>query len=294
VNKEVTILSNTSLSSNDTNRTFIIGASDGDVFDINSNNVTIEGFYIIGGSSGMERDIIGINFDGVENCSVNNSTLVLNDIGICLNNSTSNYLYNNLISIGKKGISLVNSSENILSNNTVIRNNDGFSLNNSTNNTLVNNTAEGNILGISLVMSEGNILTHNIIQGNAHAINGKAAISNFIINNTVTLNDIGINLNGSLDNKIYENKFSNSLDAVDDGKNTWNSSSKGNFWHNYTGQDANGDGIGDNPYIINQTTESIDYMPLFSINNIENVSGTEPENMSIMSLEYWSQYLGGK
>jgi parallel beta-helix repeat protein len=294
VDKDLTILSNLSLSSNDTNRTFIIGAaSDSDVIDIYSNNVTIEGFYIIGGSSGMERDLIGINLESVENCSVSNSTLVLNDIGICLNNSTSNYLDNNLVSLGKKGISLVDSSENMVSNNTVIRDSYGFSLNNSTNNTLINNTAEDNILGISLVKSEGNIFTYNTLRGNAYAINGEAAKSNFIINNTVSLNDIGINLNGSLENTIYENRFSNFLDVVDDGKNIWNSSSKGNFWHNYSGQDADGDGIGDTPYVVNQTTESIDYMPIFSINNTENANGNVSQNMWIMSPGYLRQYFGG-
>jgi len=293
VDKELTILSNISLSSNDTNRTLIIGAaSDSNVFDIYSNNVTIKGFYIVGGSFGVERDIAGINFEGVENCSVSNSTLILNDIGICLNDSKRNYIDNSLVILSKKGISLINSSENMVSNNTVIRNIDGFSLNNSTNNTLINDTAESNKLGISLVMSKSNIFTYNTIRGNAYAINGETAKSNFIINNTMSLNDVGINLNRSMENTLYENKFSNFIDAVDDGKNIWNSSSKGNFWHNYTGQDADGDGIGDTPYVINQTTESIDYMPIFSINNTENVSGNVSQNMEVMTLGYWQQYLG--
>jgi parallel beta-helix repeat protein len=294
VDKELTILSNLSLSSNDTNRTFIIGtASDSDVLDIYSNNVTIEGFYIIGGSSGVERDLVGINLEGVENCSVSNSTLILNDIGISLNGSKHNYLDNNLVNLGKKGFILVNSSENILSNNTVIRNSDGFSLNNSTNNTLINNIAESNTVGVFLETSEGNIFTYNTIRGNAYAIDSDASRSNFIINNTVNFNDIGINLNRSLENKIYENRFSNFLDAVDDGKNIWNSSSKGNFWHNYSGQDADGNGIGDTPYVVNQTTESIDYMPIFSINNTENANGNVSQNMWIMSPGYLRQYFGG-
>jgi hypothetical protein len=32
----------------------------------------------------------------------------------------------------------------------------------------------------------------------------------------------------------------------------WSSGGEGNYWVGYTGTDANGDGIGDTPYIINE------------------------------------------
>jgi len=47
------------------------------------------------------------------------------------------------------------------------------------------------------------------------------------------------------------------------------------MWNDYNGTDADGNGIGDTPYVVNQTTGSIDYMPL-----VENVSSEETlENM---------------
>lgn len=280
VNKELTILSNPAFSANNTNRTYVIGAvSENDVFDVYSNNVKIDGFYIIGGHSGVERDEVGINLDGVENCSVNRNALVLNDIGISLNGSKSNYLDNNLVSLGKKGVILVDSDGNVLSNNTVTTNSDGISLNNSMNNTFIDNVADSNLRGIFLGMSQGNMFNYNTIMRNAYGIEGEAAKSNFMVNNSLYLNDVGIKLNGSSENSIYENKFSDFLDVVDDGKNIWNSSSEGNFWHNYTGLDADRNGIGDIPYAINQTTGSIDHMPIFSLNP-ENVSGNVSENIS--------------
>lgn len=284
VDKELTILSNPDLLTNNTKRTYVIGAvPENDVFGIYSNNVNIDGFYVIGGSSGVERDEVGINLNGVENCSLSNNELVLNDVGVSLNGSKNNYLESNLVSLGKKGITLVNSEGNMLSNNTVTTNSEGISLNNSMNNTLINNLADANMIGVYLGMAQGNILSFNVIMRNLNGINSEAAKSNFMVNNTLYLNDVGINLTGSSENSIYENQFANLLDAVDDGKNIWNSTSKGNFWQNYTGQDADGNGIGDTPYVINPMTGSIDYMPVLSTNTTENASGNTPENANSSS-----------
>ncbi len=284
VNKELTILSNPVLLDNNTKRTYVIGAvSENGVFDINSNNVTIGGFYIIGGSSGVERDEVGINLNGVENCSLINNELVLNDVGVSLTGSRNNYLESNIVGLGKKGITLVNSDGNTLSNNTVTTNSDGILLNNSMNNTFISNVADANMNGVYLGMSQGNAFAYNLIMRNLNGINGEAAKSNFVVNNSLYLNSVGINLTGSSENSIYENQFANFLDAVDDGRNIWNSTSKGNFWQNYTGQDADGNGIGDTPYVINQMTGSIDYMPLMSTNNTENASGNTSENTNSSS-----------
>lgn len=285
VDKELTILSNPASLASSTARTYVIGAvSEKDVFDVNSNNVKIDGFYIIGGPSGAERDEVGINIEGVENCSLSNNGLVLNNIGISLNGSKTNYLDNNMVSLGKKGITLVNSNENILTNNTVTTNSDGISLNNSMNNTLFNNIADANMNGIYLGMSQGNIFTYNLIMRNINGLNVEVARSNLMVNNSIFLNDVGINLIGSSENSIYENQFVNLLDAVDDGMNSWNSTSKGNLWKNYTGQDVDGNGIGDAPYVINQMTGSIDYLPIIKKNPPENESGNTAGNSSESSI----------
>jgi hypothetical protein len=45
--------------------------------------------------------------------------------------------------------------------------------------------------------------------------------------------------------------------------NFWDNGSEGNYWSNYNGTDANRDGIGDTPYIIE--VNSTDRYPLMSI-----------------------------
>ena len=74
------------------------------------------------------------------------------------------------------------------------------------------------------------------------------------------MNGLGMYLRGATSNMISLNKFFNFINAVDEGTNSWNSSSAGNKWKDYNGTDADGNGIGDTPYVVNQTTGSIDYM----------------------------------
>lgn len=265
VNKELAIISSTDLSGDMINRTYVIGAIPAsDVFSISSSDVTISGFHIVGGPSGMDMyQEVGLYLEGVQNCSLINNTLMLNDAGIDLNNSQRNLLENNVISLGKSGISLSKSNENMLLNNAVMTNGEGIWMENSTNNTLMNNTVDSNDIGLVLDTSGMNILEHNLISRNNNGvILSNMAESNVLANNSLYMNDLGMYLNGSSNNMIFLNKFFNFLNALDEGKNSWNSSSAGNTWNDYNGTDADGNGIGDTPYVVNQTTGSIDYMPL--------------------------------
>lgn len=279
VDKELTILSNSTLSGSDTNRTYVIGAmTDNAVFNISAGNVTINGFHIAGDPSGTDKyGNVGFFLESVRNCSLSNNTLILNDLGIVLKNSQGNYLKGNLVSLGNKGIMLENSEENELSNNLVVSNDHGVSLNNSSNNTLVNNTAGSNEIGVLLKMSQGNKLAYNLILKNEYGIRGQAAGSNILTSNDLYLNDVGVYLSDSSNNSLHGNEFINVVNARDEGRNIWNSSSSGNFWDNHKRTDADGNGIIDSPYVINQTAGATDYMPL--INRLS--SGDSSKNPSI-------------
>jgi len=277
VEKKVSILANSS-SENPGKRTYVLGAVSGeDVFYVNSNNVTIDGFYISGSPSEGDIYEVGIRLEGVENCLLSNNALIMNDVGIALAGSRGNYLSNNLVSLGYKGIALENSEENILSDNTVLTNDRGILLNNSANNTIMNNTAGSNTRGISLEMSDMNTLMSNTISKNDYGIVAMMTKSNVLFNNSLYLNGIGVYFNESSDNIAYMNEFFNYINAEDEGTNIWNTSSTGNYWDKYLGEDANGDRIGDTPYVINETTGSKDYMPLMNETSSYEVSENESE-----------------
>ena len=109
----------------------------------------------------------------------------------------------------------------------------------SSNNTITGNRLENNEFGLSLRERSG----HNIIVGNT--ISGSA--------------NKGVLLTLSSSNTFYHNNFNNELNVYDSGKvslsNTWDNGEEGNFWNGYIGPDANGDGIGGSPYIINSNNQ---------------------------------------
>jgi len=138
----------------------------------------------------------------------------------------------------------------------------GIYLYGADNCSLVNNTLAVNDVGIALNNSQRNYINNNLVGLGSSGIILVDSEYNNMINNLLCGNGIGLYLSKSSNNTIYQNVFLNFLDALDEGTNIWNSSSAGNVWSKYTGQDAKGDGIGDTPFVINETTGSTDYMPV--------------------------------
>lgn len=126
---------------------------------------------------------------------------------------------------------------------------------------------------------------NNTLFDNSWGLYLDMSFDNVISQNFVFDNDIGLELVNSEENLVYDNNFSNILNALDNNNpNDWNISysnvtnliggnfSGGNFWSDYLGKDFGGgtypynktnDGIGDSdiPYNINLTAGS-DHLPL--------------------------------
>jgi parallel beta-helix repeat protein len=199
--------------------------------------------------------------------SCNNNTLsdniaTNNTNGIFLSSSCNNNMLsgNTANANTNYGIYLRSScNNNTLSGNTANANtNYGIYLRSScNNNTLSGNIASNNTRGIYLRESNSATLTGNIANSNNnYGIYLSSSSNNTLTGNTASNNGFGIWLYNSSTNRIYNNYFDNTQNAYDNGLNIWNISKTtgtnfiggsylgGNYWSDYTGEDTDGDGLG--------------------------------------------------
>ncbi|MDI6916427.1 MAG: NosD domain-containing protein, partial [Thermoplasmatales archaeon] len=284
VNKTLTLIGE------DKNTVIIDGSGCGPVVHITANHVTMREFTIRNGGSESGIYLSLASFSKIEN-----SVITLN---------------------GRAGIGFYKASHGLIANCTVIENDYGIAFwtaldNNITNCDIIHNlymaitfsTANGvgssgnyvtmcnvsdNQYGVSFAFSSNNWITNCVLQNNSRdGISlGSSSTNNSITNNRIANNSwYGIWLyTASNDNKIYLNNFiSNVLDqARDECSNFWDNGSVGNYWNDYTGVDANSDGIGDTPYYIPGGSNQDNY-PLMNPVNITLSKSSRMNDQSVVS-----------
>jgi len=200
--------------------------------------------------------IKGSNYGGLELHSSNNT--IISNCEIYENNEPAIYY---------------RSSDNVSVTNCNIHNNNysGIHVWKSTNSLLKDNVIRNNIFpGIWIISSNYVVISNNTVNSNGHGIMLYDASSHCNIHDCNIYDNgwgVFIESDDCTDNTIYHNSFRENEkgNAYDGGSNIWDNGypSGGNYWDDYTGDDADNDGVGDTPYKIRDEKKDIfDRYPL--------------------------------
>jgi parallel beta-helix repeat protein len=160
-----------------------------------------------------------------------------------------------------------------------------MAISNSSNVLITGNNMDGFFQGGEITDSSNLTFSFNIITGTAEGIVLQNSNGSVIRGNQFTQDSSGISLRQSNGNLIYDNDFNNNFKdiASQQSVNQWDDGVEGNFWGNYTGIDANLDGVGDTPYLID--ANNTDKHPLAGMFASYDVSNQEVDCMSNSSIK---------
>jgi parallel beta-helix repeat protein len=296
------IITGNNVSSNDRNGISLWDSSNNNTITGNNASNNWGGIFLsLSSNNTITGNNVNNNWDGIYLlASNNNNTITGNNVnnnwnGIHLYYYSSNNTItgNNVSNNSDGGIYLFYSSNN----NTITGNvfvNDGLNVEYSYQNTVEDNTVNGkplvyledasdfrvNDAGQVILVNCTNITVENLDLSNTSVgIELHVTEDSKVLNNTVSNNSRdGIRLWDSSNNTIYFNNFINNTNNVFlyTSTNIWNSpleisytydgttyeSYLGNYWDDYEGTDADGDGIGSIPYSIDSESDECDDYPL--------------------------------
>jgi parallel beta-helix repeat protein len=215
----------------------------------NSNNII---------SNNITDSAYGIKFESSISNIIEGNTISETSYAVHLTlSSTGNTIRYNTIRRGKTAGVYSSSDNTIVHHNTIADCDYGIYYYSCKSGTIYYNVLSDNSIGIRLYTTTAtNTVTNNKIRDNTWGIELVSANSNTFTGNWIQDNAWGISLSTASSNNIYHNNFfNNALQATGTGTNNWYVSNQGNYWSDYKGQDANGDGIGDTQYKLQSVVQ---------------------------------------
>jgi parallel beta-helix repeat protein len=149
------------------------------------------------------------------------------------------------------------------------------------------NYLAGSIYGVRLKGDSNRIYGNHIVDNyGGFLISSSSGI--IITANTVENCNVAINTDNS-GFEVYRNNFINNTRQAQTASDAfsfaggggtmppWDNGEEGNYWSGYMGADANGDGIGDAPYVVHEGPSIVDRFPLIAKIGIQNAVLPSPQ-----------------
>ncbi|MEM4258207.1 MAG: NosD domain-containing protein [Candidatus Thermoplasmatota archaeon] len=216
---------------------------------------------------------------------ITNNTVSQCGGGISLKGTNNTIVQNTVLQSSGYGLLLYQSMYSCVSKNTVVGSSfDGFTLHESSKNTIsYNRINDSGWSGVSVFKTTQNIFSSNTITNSTYSgfLLWSMSNANTIVGNVFVQNDYaGLYLgSGITQNRIFLNNFFDNtpMHAYDEGTNIWDNgpSGGGNYYDDYTGVDANYDGIGDSSYQIAGGSNQDRYPLIHPYRNIINTNTGE-------------------
>ena len=175
------------------------------------------------------------------------------------------------------GIQLIETKDSVVRNNELMSNSNGIDLGHCSKNTIDENILENNEFGIYVASSQHNVISRNKVRRNKIGIGMWGSSDNRITCNTMESNEVGAKFSISSNNEIHHNNFITNKEqiVIEESENAWDDGSKGNYWSDSLGSNADGKSVGA-PYYIDEN--NIDNYPLMHPFLFHEIELLEPVN----------------
>jgi nitrous oxidase accessory protein len=247
------------------------GASNSSVFMLSSGNVKISGFTIksqdYNNSAVYASGIIvggnGCTITGNVITNVNKGIYVGGWGDLCGGKCNTTISQNNITGAYGDGIRMFGGYGNNVTHNLIVGSNTSAISVAGYSNYIVGNTLTGNRRGIGMGSANSVVFGNNVTGTLDWAV--YLQVSNDIVAaNNFQNNRIGAYLSPSFapgSNEFVHNNFINCTTQVKTGSvfnvQVWDNGTQGNFWSNYNGTDADGNGVGDSPMFLDVNNSDV-------------------------------------